>query len=395
VHAKIRSVSFEDRETPGIADALNVVGHGDARVFATATTGGLARYWGQQFVRYDAGDPWPNHEFASHRDYSAACAEMERLFVISPDLERGSAGTTIWHGGYVRKTPRLLIGTPGAPRSGLAAMAHAFESVTRERGANVLPLRAVAFSAERDNVKTKLSDGSLISSRKLVLAAGVIGTLRLVGASCDDIERITFRDHAPQMLYALQLGRVLELCRNDDLAHFNRVTLERQERAACRLFASVYDMRFAAFSLVTCALGLPPLLRGWNAPGYASLVSVLQVWTLQTFETMGWRRGTTEIEVVRPTTPDRDLEFDGLLTELRRLRVRLKRASTGPGGGFHYHAAAVSTAGATDLPLDGFLDERFRGAVSCVDASILPAIGCRPHTLTAMAVAASRARKDG
>ena len=66
---------------------------------------------------------------------------------------------------------------------------------------------------------------------------------------------------------------------------------------------------------------------------------------------------------------------------------------TSPGEGFHYHAGEVSIDGSHFMPLALCLDERFAGLVTCLDASILPEIGCRPHTLTAMAAAWQLTRK--
>src|SRR5688500_17580173 len=61
VHPKIRSVAYEQREAPGVTDFRPLPG--DRGLHDTATVGGLANYWGQQFIRYEHNDPWPRNVF--------------------------------------------------------------------------------------------------------------------------------------------------------------------------------------------------------------------------------------------------------------------------------------------------------------------------------------------
>jgi hypothetical protein len=63
----------------------------------------------------------------------------------------------------------------------------------------------------------------------------------------------------------------------------------------------------------------------------------------------------------------------------------LKMSRTQPGSGFHYHGLEVMGKNANYTPVANLLKERTGAGVTCVDASMLHKIGCRPHTLTAMA----------
>jgi hypothetical protein len=63
------------------------------------------------------------------------------------------------------------------------------------------------------------------------------------------------------------------------------------------------------------------------------------------------------------------------------------------GDGFHFHAVDATVDGNTFTPLKDYVEERSEGRAICVDASTIRDIGCRPHTLTAMASAFSLSRK--
>ena len=78
LHFKIRSESYERRETPGTTRGMPFSAAHGAKLFDTAVIGGLANYWGQQFVRYAENDPWPRDVFTNYLEYETACAQIGR-----------------------------------------------------------------------------------------------------------------------------------------------------------------------------------------------------------------------------------------------------------------------------------------------------------------------------
>src|ERR1035438_10333032 len=79
VHPKIQAVASARDEFVGVTEEL-ARRHGRRRpLFSTAAIGGLANYWGQQFVRFSAGDPWPRHLFNDFAEYTSACQPIEGL----------------------------------------------------------------------------------------------------------------------------------------------------------------------------------------------------------------------------------------------------------------------------------------------------------------------------
>lgn len=386
---KIRAVAYERREPAGLAD-WSPFGGAAARqgLSSTAAEGGLAAYWGQQFVRYGEGDPWPAQDFADYGTYLAACDEVEALFRLSPaQAEARPVGD-----GYQAQTPRLLIGTPQDPANQLLAMRSAFRALAEARGAVVLPRRAVRLDVDPRGVGVLLDDGGRIEAERVLLAAGVIGDLSLAMRSWSEIVEAGFRDHMPYMLYTRGLERIAPVLRSDGLDHFNSLSLERVEAGQTRLFTSIYRMSRATMSLLLTALGLPPALRGWPAPPMADLVKPMQLWTDRTFVSFRML-GDGRIGVATPAPElDGDPDAAAFVDWLKSHRVWLSLRPSNPGDGFHYHAGVVST-GAGSEPLGRYLDRRSGGRAVCIDASVLPEIGCRPHSLTAMTVTQARVRR--
>src|ERR1700676_4064835 len=71
IHPKIHAVASTRDEFAGVTEPL-VRGYGRRKpLFSTAAICGLANYWGQQFVRFSVGDPWPRHLFKDYAEYAS------------------------------------------------------------------------------------------------------------------------------------------------------------------------------------------------------------------------------------------------------------------------------------------------------------------------------------
>jgi hypothetical protein len=386
VHPKIRAIAYERCELPGLSDFLPFNNGSGAGFFSTAAVGGLASYWGQQFVRYQEGDRWPAEIFDGYGDYEHTCSQLEAMFALTTDSEREWTDATMAEH-YVAHTPRLLVGDDKQPRSGLDAMGRAFEKLSASRHAATTPLRAISWMTEGANVRVTLSNGESVRGSRLVIASGVLGTLRLVMNSCPELTAARFSDHNPYYLYALGLGRVLRVQGTKTNDHFNALTIERIESGRSRLFASVYLMSRAPLSLLLSTAGLLPSLRGWPAPSFVDLVKPLQVWTeASTARYQLDRDGHALVKIAAPPM-DEDVVLGAFVKSLKARGVLLRIGRREPSGGFHFHGADVTVDGDTFTQLHHYIDARFEGRAICVDASVLREISCRPHTLTAMASA--------
>ncbi len=391
VHPKIDAVAYERREPPGVTDVLPIADAPGARFFDTAIEGGLANYWGQQFVRYTSGDAWPRGIFEHFSDYCLACERVEARFALSPV---GVGPDRVIDGGYLARTPRLLVGTSRRPSCGLQAMGVALREIVAEREAtDLIRARARSFHIADTRVRVTLDDGQEIQGERLLLAAGVVGTLRLSMASMPDILAVRFRDHAPKMLYVLGTDRLLRREREDRLRHFNALTIERLEQDCSKLFASVYRMGDTELSLLTAAVGLPPMLRGMRAPSLASLVKPVQVWTDQTSSQYLIERGAATAVIDWDADQGKDPILKDFIDWLHVRGALVKLSHSQPGGGFHYHGGAVAPVVGEFLKLNEFLADRYAGRVLCADASALDDIGCRPNALTSMAAARALSRR--
>jgi hypothetical protein len=381
VHPKIRSVAYEQREAPGVTDFRPLLG--DRGLHDTATVGGLANYWGQQFIRYEHSDPWPRDIFESFADYQSACEQIEGIFTVAPPADSPAASAAIG-GGFTTRTPPLLVGTRAQPQSGLSAMRHAFEQVAAQRGAQIIGARARQIGIERDGVRVTLASGEVLTCARVIIAAGVVGTLNLIARSLADIETMRFGDHSPYMLYTHGIDRITPIRRSDGLAHFNAQTIEKVKHERTGLFASVYRISQSPFSLPMATAKMPMMLRGWRPPPLIDIVKPMQVWTVLSKMQYRLMRNRAAVETERPAASS-DPALCDFLSWLRQHGVRYWMAKSDMG--FHYHAAEVLGSGSEFVGLREFLMSRFDARVVCVDASVLTAIGCRPHTLTAMATA--------
>ena len=389
LHPKIQAVVAARGESAGVTEPLAQADRRSKPFFSTAAIGGLANYWGQQFVRFLAGDPWPNDLFDSYSDYEAECETIEALFCV----EGGKTlDTRLPLGnGFGAWTSRLLTGTSDDALAGLLAMRHAYRALEEQMGATGFDTRAHAFEPADGRWRILLEGSEPIFAHRVLLAAGVVGGARLLLRSYRDLSKARFSDHSPWMLYAI--GPLLAARSTPASRHFNAMTIEQVKDDQCAVFASVYDLRRADLNLLLAStVGRTlPLLRGWPAPPGSSLVKPVQIWTPGTGDVIEIDALTkTMMAFPRPSAnPKADGSLMAAIDVLRGLGARvLKIGRTEPGFGFHYHALEVKSEGGGPFkPVADLLRERTNGSVAFADASVLKAIGQRPHTLTAMASA--------
>ena len=383
VHPKIDDSARRRRETKGVAHSLAFEGHKNGALYDTASVGGLANYWGQQFLRYDRNDPWPHDIFNSYSDYEADCEKIERLFTCTADVGREARQGD----DYLQHPPKLLTGSKDDPGAGLSSLRGVFQLMAAGK-LDLIVSEAVSALSVRDGlVHLQLSNGEALIGRKVILAAGVVGSLRLVMRSCPDLYAVRLSDHMPYMLYYLPGSGKLDLQCSGNTGHFNALSLEKIDEGRVRLFASVYRMSKAPFSLTLSALGLPPWLPNVYPPRVVDGILPVQVWTLNSKARYVIKRDAPKAILDNAPASSHDDALARFTHWLSHGGHILRRTMTPPGFGFHFHAGAVSGDGSAFEGLQAFLDVRYAGRVICVDGSVLEEVGARPHTLTAMATA--------
>ncbi len=395
LHPKIQAVSLAQAEAAGVAERIAASGAGARPIFSTAAVGGLANYWGQQFVRWSEYDPWPRDAFADFDAYERACARIERLFALDGGE---SVGTGAFGDDFACVRPRLLAGSAGGESTGLTGMRLAFAVAAAAARARVIPSRARRIVRAGTRWALEVDEGTRVVASRILLAAGVIGDGQLLLRSFPDLGALQFSDHTPWLLFALGATRHFP-ARLPGPRPFNALTVQRDTPAGCDLFASFYDMRGADLNLLLAStIGRAhSWLRRCPSPPGAGLVTPVQVWTPHTYgsvEIAGGEGGATfASEPPPPGGPERELL--GFVACLARLGCRvLHTKRTQPALGYHYHHLRLRARGGEGWSDVGtLLRDRTGGAVACVDASDIPHIGCRPHTLTVMARAGVRTRE--
>lgn len=384
LQAKILAVSRDSGQPAGLTDPITAEGQ---TLFATAMEGGLANYWGQQLVRQAENDPWPTSLFGSFEQYEKECEAIERLFALRGG-EPIDTGVQESLSDFSLRRPRLLVGTREDPSLGLDSMRATFQQLSQD--VHRFATRAERLERSPSGWAIHLSDGRRIGTRTVILAAGVIGTAQLLMRTWPDLIAARFGDHVPYMVYTLGLRRLIESRPADVLPHFNALSVELLREERCTLFASVYDMTRTGLNLLLAStIGQAfRSLRRWPAPPGIGFVQPVQAWTPRTVGTIELTARQARLES-QADDPGADPDLQSLLRALRAQggRILLVKA-TSPGHGFHYHALKLRSEGAEGfVDISSLLARKSDGSIICADASILPTIGCRPHTLTAMAVA--------
>jgi len=372
VHPKIQTVSVANKERPGVVYSFQREGRPSQ----------------QQFVRYQPSDPWPRDIFSNYESYQSHCSELESLFALSDVSEVQSRAKL--DSGYKLCIPRLLLGSAEDPDSELMAMRFEFYRQAKRRHAEVYEERVRSIIKVADKCHVLLKNKETIVAKTILLAAGVIGTAHLISKSFPEIESMQFSDHAPWMLYTIGLHDIYKLRPNSAMNHFNALTLEKTNKCASEVFVSLYDMGKADFNLLLAStIGRTfDVFRDIQAPLGASLIKPVQIWTPKSFDdvTIDVKSGLVKANSKSQVIAENDSHLLKTMNVLRTLGARcLKVSRTLPGYGFHYHNLMIEEASHNLLPVSKFLEKKFGKSVKCIDASVLPRIGLRPHTLTAMA----------
>lgn len=389
VHPKIRAVASERKENVGVRNALKFQNLPDGLLSTTAALGGLSNYWGQQFIEYLEGDEWPRNLFADHQSYSACCSKIKSTFHCLPTAKKTQA-TRIEK--YEASKPQLLLGTKERTEAGLFSMQDAILNLVSRHGADMVGDSVVKFLNYGNGVELQLSNGRKVYASRVFIAAGVIGTLRLVMNSCESVSSVRLSDHSPKLLYFLNRSSEIRNFLSAEKQHFNALTIERKEQGKSKLFASFYKMSLASVGLTLASLGFQPRFAHLHPPKITNIITPVQVWTEKSYVSYQFECTSQFARVVQKVDEGIDEELLDFQEWLREKGFVLHCSDTASGFGFHYHDAQVSDDGIKFQKLDEFISQNFNFRVIIADPSVLERIGVRPHTLTAMAAASELAR---
>lgn len=393
LHPKIQAVSLATADVPGVAERIAARRRRSRPLFSTAAEGGLANYWGQQFVRLGEADPWPRDAFASFHDYERACGDVERLFEVNGG-ERVNTG--LLDDGFEFVRPRIVVGSAADRSAGLNAMRFVFAEMVAESRARLIHARVKSLARVGGRWAATLDDGAQIVAARILLAAGVLGDGQILLRSFPDLGGLQFTDHTPWMLFTVGVKRRLfNVC--PGAPSFNALTLRRNRSEGCELFASFYDMRASDLNLLLAStIGRAhPWLRRWPSPPGAGLVTPVQVWTRETYGRVEITPSEGEPTFIseEPAKGRVDEDLMDFVSRLNQLGCRvIRRTRTEPAFGYHYHRLRLRPRGGDWVEVADLLRDRTDGAVISIDAAQLDQIGRQPHTLTMMAGALACAR---
>jgi hypothetical protein len=391
LHPKIRSVAADRGERPGIADPFPLLCDKRQKLlFSSSKMGGLANYWGQQFISYREQDPWPTTVFDTYEAYLKAVHGTEALFEITASCDIRNKRFSDDAGMRVR-SPYLMTGTPNSPGCQLFAVSKAMEHECTKRKICMYNGRATRLARDGGDWLIHMRPGPAVKARRIVLAAGAIGTSQLLFASFPELTRIRIHDHTPWMLYTFGIERLFKKKQKSDLRHFNIATLEGGNEESGQFFASVYDISKAELNLITSLFAgfASSLFKGIPTPPGSGLIKPSQVWTTNTYGFFDITPNNVGVTASCSLSHKEDQILTHFIAGLRALGIRVLRIEpTAPGLGYHYHNLNVALGNCKFEHITPFLSRASEGTIVCADASSLSKIGTRPPTLTGMAAAA-------
>jgi hypothetical protein len=171
VHPKVRKEMFEASFQGAVCQftPLRFLGQ-EYFLFEAACTGGLSSFWGQQFVRLSANDFVPTPVVDGYDKYEFAFNLVEQRLgfkeASSPEQRELGDGCQMMIG-----PPRLLEPLTIFSDTFRCASAHAH--VFTQRVLRLQKLNNHAFHVICE-------DGERITSKRIILAAGVLGTARIL-----------------------------------------------------------------------------------------------------------------------------------------------------------------------------------------------------------------------
>lgn len=391
LHPQIRTVAKKGFDNPGLANQLFFSNSKAGYLSNTAIVGGLANYWGKQFVHYEQNDPFPADCFNSYENYRKAVDKVKENFSCFPDI--GNSNTPFLFGNYLAYKPCLLRGTKKQPQVGLNAMKKIFYSLATEKNIKIVPGFVQKLGMTDKALSVELSNGERIYANQVFLAAGVVGSLQLILASCQNANFARLKDHSPYMYYFLsRKGAIKKLC-NKYQSDFNQLTVEEQKSEKVKLFASIYNLSNESIGLLLATLRLPPIMANVNMPKFFNVIKPIQIWTNESWSTYEISKEAKKAKIIKSSSMNVDKTLQRFENELKTQGHILQRKTTACGFGFHYHGGKISDDGDNFENAVDYIKNSFGNRLKIADATALPVIGVRPHTLTMMAYAYQIARK--
>ena len=382
VHPKIATESLLHNEAPGLSNPMFFSGQKSA-LFQTATRGGLANYWGQQFLRYRENDPWPHDIFSNFEDYISSCQRVEAYFSYLPDQKESPTNFS----GYRLSRPNLLVGLNKPNSLSKLPFRYLFSYLVNLHGFDEIEQSALYWRRQGQEFCVYCTEKFSLVGRRILLAAGTVGSLRLFLASYEDVLYAKFRDHAPYMIYLLGGRSKLVFKSQEEWAHFMNGTIEKERDEETLLFSSLYRLSCASVALLLSTLGIPPFCLKYRLPEFLDCITPIQVWTQKSFMEYQFSKNYKQASVVSLGLKSKDKELKKYTHWMRNHGRILKISTTRAGYGFHYHNAEISRDGKQFVSLPSALAHITGEKIMCCDGSTLSNIGCRPHSLTLMTAA--------
>lgn len=387
IHPKIASVNYEEDRNISLPYAIPILPDLKKNAIISSSIGGLANFWGQQLNRYEKSYIESQKLFKDYEDYILQCESIESNFIISDSQNLDNSFPSKLVKNYNIAPARLLVGEMSQLSSSLQSIKNVFLRTAKNLNVKILDGRIEYLRNYLDYIELFQKDGLSVYAKKVFIAAGALGSGKIVSNSDNAIKSIDFCDHVPHMLYTIGLKRILNNIYFDKNQHFNAFTIEKSSSGNVVFYASIYDLKFAPISLIASTLGFPPMFKGLSVPKLFTAINPIQMWTEST---IGTYRIMKDFNLVSVLNYPNYLEDNELQLFQKFLRsngliyfVRKEKISEG----FHYHGVKLNFSSGYSEYLDDYLARSFHDKVVCVDGSIIRKVGCRPHTLTLMAIA--------
>ena len=389
IHSKVRNELFESSSWHSICNLIPLTEQKrKLALFETACVGGLATFWGQQLVRHSPADFQPAAVADSYEKYRNACDLIEH-HVGFKERDAGQHAFVVDGCEAIVKSPRLL--------EPLDAMREAFHRASRD--SKIIDQRVVRlFRASDGRITVVCEDGQSLTADQTILAAGVLGTARILSSSVPSVKGCRFSDHTPYFFHTLARKNPLIRRFGGLTRNMNFLNLEVTRSGSVQIFGSVYCATRMAANLALGELGVSPLriLAGRQLtvplPYYP-----IQIWTKDSIVEVELERVGQETRArTLPRRADTQLDLARQMIGTCGFKIFHANMTHTPAGfGFHHHNLRISEDGLTYEPAGDFVHRHFGATLTIVDGSVLREVTPRPHTETLMANALCSARATG
>lgn len=338
------------------------------KIYSSNRIGGLGNYWGQGFGKNNYQNLNQKKLFKNEQDYKKIICKLYNYFNINID-NKFELNKNIF------LKSKILKGYKNFKNLNLNTFSHLFKNLTKNR--TVIHSKVLKIEDKTKYLKVFLNSGQVIYSKKVLLAAGVIGNLKIIFNSFKYVNTCKFNDDCPFLYYSFIFNN--KFVKN--ISNFISYTHSNKNSFASIYSLSKIDLKFLIYYIAKIKI----ILKKKFYLKFLKNFIFFQVWNNQSLEEVICNRDNTYFVKKKSKSKNK------LNLKIKKMFV-FYSTKTLPGQGFHYHNLRIKEKWRF-FHLENFLKTKFKSKVICIDSSIAKKIEPGPYTASEMAISYKIAKK--